>query len=107
MMFEYIGYFFIILGLIFMIFGFIGIYQFKTFNKTILSASMIDSVGFITVMIGICFLKGLSFFTLKAMLLIFIGMIINPITTHIILRSAHLAGHKEEVVEDELDESSN
>ncbi len=107
MIFDYIGYGFIILGLIFMIFGFLGIYGSKTFNKTILAASMIDSVGFITILIGICFLKGLSFFTLKALLLIFIGVLINPITTHIILRSAHLAGHKEEVIEDEFNESGN
>lgn len=107
MVFDVIGYALIFLGLLFMLFGLIGIFYTKTFNKTILSASLVDSVGFITVLLGICFLKGLSFFTLKTILLIAIGMLINPITTHIILRSARLAGHKEEVAEDELNESSN
>ncbi|MDO5707852.1 MAG: monovalent cation/H(+) antiporter subunit G [Andreesenia angusta] len=107
MFFDILGYITIIMGLIFMLFGFLGVFGSKTFNKTILAASMVDSVGFFTVLLGICFLKGLSFFTLKTLLLISIGLLINPITTHIILRSAHLAGHKEEVVDDELNESSN
>lgn len=99
---DFIGYFIIALGLLLMIFGFIGIFYSKTFNKTILSASMIDSVGFVTVLTGLCVVKGFSWFTLKALLLIVIGILINPITTHIILRSARLAGHKEEVTEDEF-----
>ncbi len=100
---DILGYIIIALGLLFMLFGFIGIFYSKTFNKTILSASMIDSVGFVTVLVGLCILKGLSWFTLKTILLIVIGILINPITTHIILRSARLAGHKEEVTEDEFD----
>lgn len=97
---EIIGCALIVLGFVFIAFGFIGVFAFKSFNKTILSAVLIDSVGFVSIMLGICILKGLSFFTLKTMLLLAIGLIINPITTHIILRSAHLAGHREEVAED-------
>ena len=92
-----------ILGLVFMLFGVIGLFRFKEFNLKILVLAKIDTVGALTFMIGIIILHGISFFSLKVLLIMILFLILNPLTAHIIARSAHLS--KE--VHDEFDDSSN
>jgi len=81
-------------GLLFMAFGIIGIYKFKDFYPSILIASKIDTVGMITIIIGIGIRHGISFFTGKLLLIIIILLILNPLVAHVLTRSAHSAGHK-------------
>jgi len=88
-----------ILGLVFMFFGVIGLFRFKEFNLKILVLAKIDTVGALTFMIGIIIIHGFSFFSLKVLLIMILFLILNPLTAHIIARSAHLS--KE--VHDEFD----
>jgi len=89
-----IGNLIIIAGIIFMVFGVIGIFKFKNFYTRILVTAKIDIVGAFTLIIGIAVKHGFSFFTFKLLLLIILMMIINPLVSHITARTAYLSGYK-------------
>ena len=81
-------------GLLFMFFGIVGIFRFKDFYPSLLIASKIDTVGMLTIIIGISIRAGISFFTGKLLLITIIILILNPLVAHVLARSAHGAGHK-------------
>ena len=83
-----------ILGIIFILFGFIGIIRFKNFYTRILVTAKIDTVGAITIFIGLAVRNGLGFFSLKVLLLMVLLMMVNPLASHMIARSAYLSGYK-------------
>ena len=86
----------IAVGVIFMLFGVIGIIRYKNFYVRILVTSKIDTVGVITILIGTAVKHGLSYFSLKVLMMMAIVMIINPLTAHMIARSAYLSGYPAE-----------
>lgn len=92
---EIIGDASIVFGMIFMTFGILGLYRFKKFYSRALSASTIDTVGFISIMVGVIIKRGIDFFSLKVFLIMIIVMIINPVSTHAIVRSAYNSGFRE------------
>jgi multicomponent Na+:H+ antiporter subunit G len=59
-----------------------------------LAASKADTVGAVTVIIGVAILHGFSFFSAKVILLAIVMMIFNPLVAHVLARSAFLSGHK-------------
>jgi multicomponent Na+:H+ antiporter subunit G len=77
------------IGMFFMVFGVIGLIKNKSFFTRILIAAKIDTVGTITVIMGVAVKHGLSWFSLKAVLLMGIIMVVNPLMGHIIARSSH------------------
>jgi len=82
------------LGVIFMLFGVLGIFQTKKdFYYRILVACKIDTVGFLTIVIGLAIRQGISFFTGKLFLIAIIMMVLNPLVAHIMVRSAHNSGY--------------
>ena len=82
------------IGIIFIIFGVVGIYRFKNFYSRILVASKVDTVGVITVLLGVALRYGVSFFSAKIILVAVILLIITPLVTHIVTRSAYLSGYR-------------
>ena len=84
------------IGVIFILFGVVGLLRFKNFYTRILVTAKIDTVGVITICIGIAIRNGASFFSLKVLLLMGLLMIINPLASHIIARVAYLSGYKSE-----------
>ena len=95
------------IGLLFMAIGIIGIYKFKDFYLSILIASKIDTVGMITVIVGVGIRHGISFFTGKLLLIVIILLILNPLVAHVLARSAHAAGHRLKDENDPLDADVN
>lgn len=93
---EIAGNILIAAGIIFMLFGIIGIMRFKNFYARILISSKIDTVGAVTIIIGIAVKHGFSFFTLKLIMLLVLMMILNPLVTHITARAAFQSGYKHE-----------
>jgi len=89
-----IGTIIIWIGIIFIALGIISIYKFKNFYPRILVASKIDTVGNITLMIGIIIKNGFSFFSLKVLLILVIMTVINPLSTHSVARSAYFSGYR-------------
>jgi multicomponent Na+:H+ antiporter subunit G len=84
----------IIIGLVYMLFGVIGMFKFKTFYPRVLTTSKADTVGALTVMIGVAIGRGISFFSGRVLLLMVITLILNPLMAHIIARAAYLSGHE-------------
>jgi len=82
------------LGVAFMLFGVLGIFQFKKdFYYRILVACKIDTVGFLTIVIGLAIRHGISFFTGKLFVIAIIMMVLNPLVAHIMVRSAYNSGY--------------
>jgi len=86
----------IILGVLFMLFGVIGLFKFRRFYPRVLIAAKIDTVGLITIFLGVAVRHGFSFFTLRLLLLLGLVLLTNPMTTYIIARFANLSGYKPE-----------
>ena len=93
---ETAGNIIIAVGTVFIFFGVIGIFKFNNFYTRILVAAKIDTVGTITIIIGIAVRHGFSFFSLKAFLLLGIMIIIIPLASHMIARSAYMSGFQTE-----------
>lgn len=89
-----LGTIIIYLGLAFVFIGVIGIYRFKNFYTRALVASKVDTVGYITLIIGIIIKSGLNAFSLKVLLILCISLLINPLVTHSVVRSAKISGYK-------------
>ncbi len=92
-MIDLLAYLFITIALIFMALGVIGLFRFKDFYSRILISAKIETVGFLTIMIGLVILSGFSYAALKIMLITLLVMITNPLSTHAIARSAFLSGY--------------
>jgi multicomponent Na+:H+ antiporter subunit G len=89
-----IGTIIIWIGIAFITIGVFSIYRFKNFYPRILVASKIDTVGNITLMIGIVIKNGFTFFSLKVLLILTIMTVINPLSTHSVARSAYFSGYR-------------
>ena len=90
---EIIGYVVIGIGIACVILGLLGIFRFKNFFPRILVSSKIDTVGTITVIFGLIIRNGISFFSGKMVLLLAVVLILNPLCTHMVARSAYLSGY--------------
>ncbi len=91
---QIIGHIIIGIGLLFLAFGILGIFRFSNFYARILVASKIDTVAFLTILAGVIVRQGWSAFSLRVVLILVIMLLINPLITHIITRSAYLSGYK-------------
>ena len=88
-----VGTIIIAIGIGFVSLGIIGLFRFDNFYARALAASKVDTVGYITILVGVIFKSGLTFLSLKIGILLVITLIINPLTTHIITRSAYVSGY--------------
>ena len=88
-------------GIVFMFFGVVGLFRFKDFFPRILVSAKIDTVGAITLIIGLIVKHGVSFFSSKLLLIVAILLILNPLAAHIIARCAYLS---DSAFEDEYDD---
>lgn len=92
-MIDLLAYLLITIALIFMALGVVGLFRFKDFYSRILISAKIETVGFLTIMIGFVILSGLSYAAMKILLITLMVMITNPLSTHAIARSAFLSGY--------------
>ena len=83
-------------GIVFILLGMIGYVKFKNFYERVLITAKIDTVGAVTILIGIALRHGFDFFTLKVLLLTGMLMIINPLTSHMMAGCAHSSGLRPE-----------
>jgi multicomponent Na+:H+ antiporter subunit G len=74
-----------------MIVGMVGVFRFRRFFSRILITSTIESMGFLSILIGIVIYAGISFFALKTLLIMALFVLTNPLSTHSIGRSAYLS----------------
>ncbi|MCL2222588.1 MAG: monovalent cation/H(+) antiporter subunit G [Oscillospiraceae bacterium] len=76
-----------------MVFGAVGLFRFKDFYPRILIASKIDTVGLLTILIGVALRHGISFFTGKVALIIVVILVLNPLVAHIVASAAQESGY--------------
>lgn len=93
---EIIGFAFIFLGIIFYCFGLYGMTFKNNFYIRLSISSLIDSAGFITIMVGLMIYKGISPATLKLGLILLLMLLLNPLTNHILGRGAYLSHYSPE-----------
>ena len=98
---EIIGNILIFFGVVFAVIGLLGVLRFKDFYSKLLASSKIDTMAMLTLLAGVIIRSGLTFFSLKAALIVFIVIIVNPIVTSRIALSARedeLNKNKERVI---------
>lgn len=82
------------LGILFMLFGVIGLFQRgKDFYYRILIACKVDTVGMLTIGIGMVLRHGFSFFSGRVILILLIIVVLNPLVAHIVARAAYKSGY--------------
>ena len=91
-------------GVLIMFIGVFSIFKLKNFFARILIGGVIDTVGAITIIVGIAVKHGFSSFSLKLLLLIGIILLINPLITHILARSAYLGSQNTSDSNNEINE---
>ena len=87
-----LGLLVMILGLVFMAIGIFGIYRFKTFYARMLVVTKVDTVGVMVFLLGLAIRQGFSFFSGKLLLIIICVLILSPLVSHVIARSAYISG---------------
>jgi len=91
---EILSYIVMGFGVFIMLIGVVGLYKPKRdFYYRILVSCKIDTVGLITLGIGVSIYHGFSFFTGKVALIVIIILILNPFVAHIIAKAAFLSGY--------------
>ena len=93
-MLNIIGTIMIVIGIGFISFGVFGLFRFSDLYARMLIAGKVDTVGFITVMAGVILRSGINFFSLKVLLILVLAIIINPLSSHAIARSAYMSGYR-------------
>jgi multicomponent Na+:H+ antiporter subunit G len=84
----------IILGLLFIATGVYSILAYKEFYSRVVITAKVDTVGFITMMLGVMVLEGFSFTSAKVLIIIVFDMLTSPVSTHAIAHSAYAAGYR-------------
>lgn len=76
------------IGVVMVFIGMLGFYRFKDFYSKLLVAAIIDTMAVITVLIGAMIRSGLTWFTLKVILILAIILVLQPVVTSKIALSA-------------------
>ena len=89
---EVVGLLVMFAGLGLMAIGIFGIFRFKTFYARMLVVSKVDTVGVIVFLLGLAIRNGISFFSGKLLLIIICILILSPLVSHMVARSAYISG---------------
>lgn len=99
MIVDWIGRGLIVLGLLVIATGVYSVLAYKEFYSRVVITAKVDTVGFITLLIGVMLIEGLSFTTAKVLLVVLFEMLTSPLSTHAIARSAYTAGYRIEAAD--------
>lgn len=83
-----------IAGVLFALFGMIGLYRFQHFYSRILVTSNIDAAGMLLLLIGVALQSPNAAFALKIGIVGLLSLITSPLSSHAILRSARDSGYR-------------
>lgn len=90
--YEIIGTILILIGTVFIGLGIAGLYRFSNFFTRSTISSVIDTAGFILMLLGVMFYKQFSLFTVKIGIILFFMLFLNPLSNHVIVRGAYRSG---------------
>jgi len=79
-----IGFIFILIGLVIFSIQLFGVYRFKYVLNRMHAAAMGDTLGIAMALLGLMFMFGFSFTTLKLALIVFFLWCSSPVSSHLI-----------------------
>ena len=91
---EIIGYIFIGIGLLFDIFGCIGLLRLPDVYNRLQATTKCVTLGTCSILLGTIIIKGASSTSMKALLCIIFLLLTAPVAAHALARGAHIAGVK-------------
>ncbi len=94
---DVVGIIVICIGMVFSLAGVIVLYAYKGFYIKAAATSLIDSVSFILIAIGIIIYSGWELLSLKVFFLLVFAMILNPLSNHYIVKGAYRSGFKDDI----------
>ncbi len=83
----------ILAGILFQLFGILGILTHRNFYVNLCLSSLIDSAGLFAILIGLIFYNGLNMASLKIGFIVLLMLLLNPLSNHILGRGAHLSNY--------------
>jgi multicomponent Na+:H+ antiporter subunit G len=93
---EIIGSILVFAGLVFQLYGIYGIHKYNNFYTRLTLSSLIDSAGFITIIIGLMIYNGWDYGTLKLGFILVLMLLLNPLSNHTLGRGAYLSNYHPE-----------
>lgn len=97
---ELVGQAVVVVGLLFIATGVYSVLRYREFYSRVVITAKVDTVGFITVLLGVVILEGFTFVSAKVLLIVAFEMMTSPLSTHAIAHSAYTAGYR---IEGELE----
>lgn len=91
---ENIGIIILVTGLLISVIGNIAYYLHKEFYSELLIATIVDTAGFSLMLMGVIIYMGISYFSLKVIMILVLNFTINPIMSCAIGQSAYRSGFK-------------
>ena len=89
---ELIGNTLILVSVFFVFAGLFGVLRFPDFYSKLLASSKIDTAAVITLIVGVSIRGGISWFTLKSLLILVFVLFLTPVITSKIIMSARQDG---------------
>ncbi|MDD5061462.1 MAG: monovalent cation/H(+) antiporter subunit G [Candidatus Marinimicrobia bacterium] len=91
---EFVGMFFIMLGIMFDFFGVLGLVRLPDIYNRLQAATKCVTFGSVGVLFGVFIIQGFNNFGFKALLGIVFIFLTSPVAAHAIARAAHRSGVK-------------
>ena len=91
---EVVGYIFIFIGLVFDIFGCIGLLRLPDVYNRLQATTKCVTLGTCSVLLGTFIIKGFSATGMKALLTAAFLLLTSPVAAHALARGAHKSGVK-------------
>lgn len=91
---EMLGYFFIIVGIIFDFFGCLGLVRLPDVYNRLQAATKCVTLGTISILFGLLIIRGFCSTGIKAILCICFIALTSPVAAHALARAAHRSGVK-------------
>ncbi len=89
-----IGQALIFIGLLFTGFGVYTILRLDGFYPRLVITAKVETMGFVTIMLGAMVLTGWSIVTVKLAIILMFELVTVPVSAHAIARSAYVSGYR-------------
>jgi multicomponent Na+:H+ antiporter subunit G len=89
---EILSWIFVVSGSAFVVIGSVGIVRFPDFWSRLHAASITDSAGVILLTVGMCLQGGISFVTVKLIIIFVFLFITGPTSSHAVANAALVSG---------------
>ena len=97
---------FLLVGALICVSGAVGVNRFNDFYTRMHAASVTDTLGAAFILIGLMFISEQFIVIAKLMIILLLGLIVGPTTSHVLAKAALKNGLKPKIPEQSLDDIS-